>query len=336
MGYFKKVKSFSDLKRQYRKLLRKWHPDNDGGEEEVMKEINAEFDTLYVIWKDTQESEKGIVIKQTAEQSRAECYKEINVQKKEVYPFWNLEDIKGMVDSFTNHKLWHWRLAFMFGLLMGRRVSDTLDMDWCDLYEKNGDRKTHLLINEGKTGKGTYVLIPDLIWSEVELYISKTGVNPAEDGYRKKIFPGTTDRKDAAYRAAFKKAAKEAGITYPVSTHSTRKTFGYYSFKLHPYDPANLDVLQRFFNHSDRSTTLAYTGLTQEKQDNYSSDWGNVMTDVLEGKNPSIENSPVITLRSEDLRDVLVLAYKMGADQKDDVLCDMNKLISIVEQKRVM
>ena len=67
--------------------MRKWHPDNDGGEEEAMKEINAEFDTLYVIWKDTQESEKGFTIKQTAEQTRVECYKEINVQKKKSIRF---------------------------------------------------------------------------------------------------------------------------------------------------------------------------------------------------------------------------------------------------------
>ena len=223
----------------------------------------------------------------------------------------------------------------MFGLLMGRRVSDTLDMDWCDLYETNGSKKTHLLINEGKTGKGTYVLIPALVWNEVELYISKTGVDPSEDGYRKKIFPGATDRKDAAYRAAFKKAAKEAGITYPVSTHSTRKTFGYFGFKLHPYDPANIDVLERFFNHSDRATTLRYIGLTQEKQDKYSLDWGNVMTDVLDGKKPTIENSPVVTLKSSDLRDILISAIKKGRERSDD-LSILNNLISTIEQKRVM
>lgn len=43
----------------------------------------------------------------------------MSVGKTEVYPFWNLEDIKGMVDAFTRHEQWHWRLAFMFGLLMG-------------------------------------------------------------------------------------------------------------------------------------------------------------------------------------------------------------------------
>ena len=137
----------------------------------------------------------------------------MSVGKTEVYPFWNLEDIKGMVDAFTTHVQWHWRLAFMFGLLMGRRAGDTLNMVWINLYEPNGRRKTHLLIKEEKTKKDTYVLIPALIWSEVDLYISKTGVDPSENNYMNMIFPGT-DRKDAAYRAAFKKAAAEAGITF--------------------------------------------------------------------------------------------------------------------------
>lgn len=254
--------------------------------------------------------------------------------KTEVYPFWNLDDIKKMVDIFTGKEQWHWRLAFMFGLLMGRRVGDTLGMTWKNLYEPNGRRKTHLVIKEQKTGKETYVLIPALVWSEIELYISKTGVDPSENNYMNMIFPGTK-RKDAAYRAAFKKAAAEAGIGYPVSTHSTRKTFGYYGIKLHPYDPANIDILQRFFNHSDRKVTIDYIGLTQEKQDNYSNDWANVMGDVLDGINPTIENSPVITLKSDDLRDVIIMAIKRGRESSED-LNVLNDLISIVEQKRVM
>ena len=263
---------------------------------------------------------------------RAEITKKAG--KTEVYPFWNLDDIKKMVDIFTGKEQWHWRLAFMFGLLMGRRVGDTLKLRWSDIYEENGRRKTHLMIEEEKTKKETYVLIPTLMWSEVYLYISKTGADPCTDGYSNCIFPGT-DRKDAAYRTAFKKAAAEAGITYPVSTHSTRKTFGYYGIKLHPYDPANIDVLQKFFNHSDRATTLRYIGLTQEKQDNYSNDWANVMGDVLDGKSPTIENSPVITLKSDDLREVIILAIKRGRESSED-LNVLNDLISIVEQKRVM
>ena len=55
-------------------------------------------------------------------------------KKTECYPFWNLSDIKKMIDGFTEKKQWHWRLSFMIGLLMGRRVGDTLSLLWSDLY----------------------------------------------------------------------------------------------------------------------------------------------------------------------------------------------------------
>ena len=251
-------------------------------------------------------------------------------KKTECYPFWNLSDIKKMIDGFTEKKQWHWRLAFMIGLLMGRRVGDTLSLLWSDLYELSGKRRTHLVIEEDKTGKMTYVLIPGLVWTEIDLYINHTGINPAENNYHNFIFPGT-NRKDAAYRTAFKKVASEVGIDYPVNTHSTRKTFGYFGIKLHPYDPSNLDVLQKFFNHSSRETTLSYIGLSQEKQDQYSSDWGNVMSDIVDGKNIAIENTPVITLKTDDLRDILIEALK-----KDNTVDSLNQILNLVEQRQVI
>lgn len=49
--YFKNVKSYKDLKEQYKKLLKENHPDN-GGDLEKMQEINVEYDAMFKIWKD--------------------------------------------------------------------------------------------------------------------------------------------------------------------------------------------------------------------------------------------------------------------------------------------
>ncbi len=257
-------------------------------------------------------------------------------RKTECYPFWNLSDIKKMIDGFTEREQWHWRLAFMIGLLMGRRVGDTLNLKWSDLYYANGRHKTYLEIEEEKTHKMTYVLIPALAWKEIELYISKVDIDPSEENYGKFVFPGTvnsngTNRKDAAYRCAFKKVAESVGIEYSVNTHSTRKTFGYFGIKLHPYDPSNIDILQKFFNHSSRETTLRYIGLSQEKQDQYSMDWSNVMTDVSEGNEVAIRNTPVITLKTEDLRGIIIQALK-----ETDNTESLDKILKIVEEKQVI
>lgn len=46
MKWFKDVSSIEELRKRYKELLKKHHPDN-GGNEENMKELNAEYDRLY-------------------------------------------------------------------------------------------------------------------------------------------------------------------------------------------------------------------------------------------------------------------------------------------------
>ena len=57
MKYFTNIKSFSDLKKQFRALVIANHPDK-GGSTEVMQEINKEFEQLYNIWKDRKDTEQ--------------------------------------------------------------------------------------------------------------------------------------------------------------------------------------------------------------------------------------------------------------------------------------
>lgn len=71
--YFKSVKSYDDLKNQYKKLLKENHPDN-GGDLEVMKEINVEYDALFTVWKNKKEVETGEEIKETADSTRSQFY----------------------------------------------------------------------------------------------------------------------------------------------------------------------------------------------------------------------------------------------------------------------
>ena len=45
--WFKEVRTVEELRKQYRELLKKYHPDNDGGSVEITQEINAEYDRLF-------------------------------------------------------------------------------------------------------------------------------------------------------------------------------------------------------------------------------------------------------------------------------------------------
>lgn len=50
-AYFNNVQTLDELRKQYRDLLKKYHPDNGGSEEET-KAINVEYERLFKILKD--------------------------------------------------------------------------------------------------------------------------------------------------------------------------------------------------------------------------------------------------------------------------------------------
>ncbi len=73
MTYFKNVKSFEDLKNQFRELARKNHPDA-GGDAETMKAINQEYDTLFPIWKHRHNATAAEPTTETADSTRTHFY----------------------------------------------------------------------------------------------------------------------------------------------------------------------------------------------------------------------------------------------------------------------
>ena len=54
--YFDNVNTLEELRKQYRDLLKKYHPDNAGGSTEVTQDINVEYDKLFKLLKDQHES----------------------------------------------------------------------------------------------------------------------------------------------------------------------------------------------------------------------------------------------------------------------------------------
>ena len=100
--------------------------------------------------------------------------------KTEVYPFWYYEDIKNMMDYFKTKEMWHWYLVFNFGLLLGRRVSDTLSFKWSDFFYENGRMKDEVEIKEQKTGKVTRPYVCGACKEAIKLYLDKTCIDPME------------------------------------------------------------------------------------------------------------------------------------------------------------
>lgn len=108
------------------------------------------------------------------------------------------------------------------------------------------------------------------------------------------------------YRKLLNKAVEAANIKYAVSTHSLRKSFGYWIHKTHPFDPDCLLSLQKLFNHTNLNDTMNYIGLTEEKNRQLIDDHGEFIHNVLAGKGDEIvKNMPVISLKSDDLGEII-------------------------------
>ena len=70
MKYFKNVKDLKDLKKQFKKLAMEHHPDRPNGNEIIMKAVNNEYDELFPIWK----NRENTFTDETAESTRNEFY----------------------------------------------------------------------------------------------------------------------------------------------------------------------------------------------------------------------------------------------------------------------
>lgn len=57
--YFTNITTLEELKKQYRKLALKYHPDKPTGDLEIFKAINNEYHSLFNIVKDTHKTKDG-------------------------------------------------------------------------------------------------------------------------------------------------------------------------------------------------------------------------------------------------------------------------------------
>jgi len=104
MNYFKNVKSFEDLKNQFKTLARENHPDA-GGNADTMKEINCEYDALFPIWKDRHNTaEPNKQTTETAESTRRKFYTEFGWEGSRYDSKLTLKDIAARVRAYVKEK----------------------------------------------------------------------------------------------------------------------------------------------------------------------------------------------------------------------------------------
>lgn len=269
-----------------------------------------------------------------------------------VRPFYRTEEIKMMMDYFKNNDKNDEFLIFMLGILLARRIGDTLSLKWSDFYYENGKKKEVLnTLIEQKTDKIIRITISDTVWKYLDWYCETKNINPMEhfkndilstkakeEAKSQKEYEKALKKQSAAFRYELKKAATYNGLS-DISTHSMRKTFGYIMHEINQFDPDCLDVLQTIYGHSDKETTKRYTGIFAQKGANAFNDVGKYIGDIDNGITPVIDNIPVIALKTNDLRDILLDTFNIGRNSSE---CDaetgmkiLSDLMSKVEEKRL-
>lgn len=251
----------------------------------------------------------------------------INNESTRVEPFRTYEDLEKVINYFLNNQMYHHWFTSCLMVSLGRRVGDTIALKWSDLFLPNGEYRERLTtLKEEKTGKVVGVKLNALAKFYIEEYCRLVEIEPLEH-YREKIFSNS----DAAFRKMLKQAVQMSGLTYPISTHSFRKFYANTIYKLHPQDADNLMIIQTMMGHSDLETTKIYLNEIDRKQDVYNNDYADYMLKRKNGEEVEISNSPILSVKWEDFREILSQCWDM-AQNGEEKFNGLNKLIGLAEK----
>lgn len=287
------------------------------------------------------------------------CYIPFNVTRSTkktgttlVRPFYKTSEIKNMMDYFRENNKNKEFLIFILGILLARRIGDTLSLKWSDFYYENGKKKDILdTLIEQKTDKVIKITVGQTVWKYLDWYCDVEKINPMEhfkedilntnlksSARTKEQYEKAIKKQAASFRYELKKAADFNSLK-DISTHSMRKTFGYIMHEINQFDPDCLDVLQTILGHANKETTKRYSGIFEQKGAKAFNDVGKYIEEIDAGISPVIDNIPVIALKTNDLRDILLEAFSIG---RNSVECDTEKgmkilsdLMQKVEEKRL-
>lgn len=189
-----------------------------------------------------------------------------------VEPIRDIKIIKSMRSILKSQSLRN-ELLFILGINVGLRISDILRLTVKDLVKPNLKTvRDYVTITEKKTGKSKKFYIGDIVKKVIENYIKEIPdldmnnyIFVSRKGSNRPI------TRQQAYRI-LNKAAEIIGIVErdqdgiiiagEIGTHTLRKTFGYHTYN----SGTSLELLMQIYNHSSKSQTLRYIGITEEEK----------------------------------------------------------------------
>jgi len=165
-------------------------------------------------------------------------------------------------------------LLFILGINVGLRISDILKLKVQDLIKTISSKmpKDYVILTETKTGKTKKFYLGDIVKKVIMNYIKE---NPGLELDNYVFISRKGDNKPITRQQAYRilnNAAESLGLVErdtngtiimgEVGTHTLRKTFGYHAYK----SGITIELLMDLFNHSSKSQTLRYIGITEDQK----------------------------------------------------------------------
>ena len=152
-------------------------------------------------------------------------------------------------------------LLFMVGISSALRISDILKLKVSDVWDGKKCH-SHIRLREQKTKKNKGFPITSNLEKAIKEYISNGNYDMDDYLFQSRKGNNQSITRQHAH-LILNKAAEEVGIKEPISTHSMRKTWGYWAFK----SGYNLALIMEALNHSSIVNTKKYLGITQDELD---------------------------------------------------------------------
>lgn len=152
-------------------------------------------------------------------------------------------------------------LMFMVGISSALRISDILKLKVEDVWDSKKP-KEFIYLNEKKTGKYKRFPITVNLSKAIKEYVREYKPNGVDYLFCSRKGDKPITRQHAAL--ILSRAGDFVGIKEPISTHSMRKTWGYWAYK----NGVSLALIMEVLNHSSISNTKKYLGITQQDLDN--------------------------------------------------------------------
>ncbi len=189
-----------------------------------------------------------------------------------VEPIRDIKIIKNMRAVLKGQSIRN-ELLFIFGINVGLRISDILKLKIEDLVKSNLKTvKDYVIITEKKTGKTKKFYIGDIVKKVIENYIRELpNLDMSNYVFESRKGENMPITRQQAYRilnnaaemiGLVEKDQKGTIICGEIGTHTLRKTFGYHAYE----NGSSLELLMDIFNHSSKSQTLRYIGITEEQK----------------------------------------------------------------------